>query len=1349
MASYDLGILCHHEINILSIYPYMSYYDIMQLVASNFNIKMNSFELQVYDEQFQSYVDFDEECAQRLRQVLPRTEKKTLPAEVLFQEISEAEPEFSSFQSVLSPSCISANSPNDMSVSEDSRSMTPTLDMKLCFHDAFPSSSNDIHSNSSDDANATSRIVFVRDVSPYQRNQYHVSDRHQDATFMYTKKKKYITRLQGVKSDRDNKYASVLPEIKLPSHVLRQDEIILVIAAVVEQHHEKQVIWNLDAQKGFLRDDLETDTTSYNLIRFKIDRSTLINDGILKLPLRLCTTYQNQVMKDSLVFHTLGISDAQKLHSAKYIPNATRLACVIADRNGTIQWDTFGLSEFMHPKPCNKRKADKLDHITTNFADQTEKEPKMQHTATTTFMTNISNLLENHICSIHNFIIAWFDTNLIDRLDLISEVHQAVKSVITFDKQDTFLDFLTDTHNQEIVVILPSCSLKTLMPIIHNMCQVTSIYVYCTHNNKSKNHIKKWRKVIGVFNDIIEIFDKLKQIVQEPKHNVISKSVASVTSNSALIKSNPSFMYTQLLKEILLQFKYSEMIKRDFVNSIRNGLTNNDAISHVVNEFEHEHTSSSDILWYTKESFVYSLLNQALRTKDYDTVFKMRYAIRDLHNRFNRLQPWANYNNPSQIHETFTEPSNGLFDRPMEKSKGYQITSNHLEIEASCMYDFFQQIERLHLNTDQAAHATLYRGQALSKWELEKLKQNIGGVVAFNSFLSTSMDSKVSNFFAQSAQYNPDSVGILFQITIHITPSYQSFILLDNIKNFDFPEEKEVLILPYTNFRVAEMTCVADRLWHVNLISSDDCNKQFESHPEKRRTNVNKESAKLHDLFSLMITMGEYEKAEQLYRTLQETENDDNREEFAYLCKQLGCIKNSEHDFNSAFFYYQKALENRNNNLSNNDLELAGLFNNIGMVHKSLREYSSGVVYLRKALDIQKQFQTYVHPDLAISYNNLGLIYSATGEFTKALSFFQKAIEIQQKLQVSPDPILALVYINVAQVHCLLEGTSTALIYLEKALDILLQKSMFTSIELVEVYNKIGAVHEAMRNNTAALSNYEKALQIQGIYYPSIEFDMTKTYDNIGHFYSTANNYLPVSSYFQDPWKVPEKTEFRNHLYQSNIHNSWGDLHYSNQLTSSDSRKCIAFQNNDAFHKELNQIQKGSLRRRNLLLVDSYSSYDSGYFNGVDHSKAPLCYETAVEKLKSAVPSSTSLVLVPYKNRDSMCNTMIKYCNALVFNKKSLEICRTTIPQTRADLITSFNNISRVRRKMGNQLEALSYYQKSLNQGQTTMHPDRAYSTMLRKNIGNTMAKRGKHSRAFSFSDFTRDTLQCSSSSNS
>ena len=53
--------------------------------------------------------------------------------------------------------------------------------------------------------------------------------------------------------------------------------------------------------------------------------------------------------KDDVVFHSLPLTTVHDLHPAVHTSDTPRLACVIADRNGTIRWDTFGLSDFIHP----------------------------------------------------------------------------------------------------------------------------------------------------------------------------------------------------------------------------------------------------------------------------------------------------------------------------------------------------------------------------------------------------------------------------------------------------------------------------------------------------------------------------------------------------------------------------------------------------------------------------------------------------------------------------------------------------------------------------------------------------------------------------------------------------------------------------------------------------------------------------------------------------------------------------------------------------------------------------------------------------------------------------------------
>ncbi len=91
MDSYDLAVFCYHETRTLSIDSQMPANEINELIASHFNIDSDSFELQVYDDHFQRYIDFDDEYTERIRQMLPRMYRKMLHAEVLFKNASETE----------------------------------------------------------------------------------------------------------------------------------------------------------------------------------------------------------------------------------------------------------------------------------------------------------------------------------------------------------------------------------------------------------------------------------------------------------------------------------------------------------------------------------------------------------------------------------------------------------------------------------------------------------------------------------------------------------------------------------------------------------------------------------------------------------------------------------------------------------------------------------------------------------------------------------------------------------------------------------------------------------------------------------------------------------------------------------------------------------------------------------------------------------------------------------------------------------------------------------------------------------------------------------------------------------
>ena len=78
--------------------------------------------------------------------------------------------------------------------------------------------------------------------------------------------------------------------------------------------------------------------------------------------------------------------------------------------------------------------------------------------------------------------------------------------------------------------------------------------------------------------------------------------------------------------------------------------------------------------------------------------------------------------------------------------------------------------------------------------------------------------------------------------------------------------------------------------------------------------------------------MGEFDRAEEIYTTLIETADDDDREELAFLHPHLGCIKREKGD--SALSHYQQSLDMKLIYLSSDDPRLTPINFNIGGVRE-------------------------------------------------------------------------------------------------------------------------------------------------------------------------------------------------------------------------------------------------------------------------------------------------------------------------------------------------------------------------------------------------------------------------------
>jgi tetratricopeptide (TPR) repeat protein len=329
----------------------------------------------------------------------------------------------------------------------------------------------------------------------------------------------------------------------------------------------------------------------------------------------------------------------------------------------------------------------------------------------------------------------------------------------------------------------------------------------------------------------------------------------------------------------------------------------------------------------------------------------------------------------------------------------------------------------------------VYRGQGMSKADFEQMQKTKGGLMSFNNFLTTSKNRQISLEFARHGLTNPDIIEVLFVMKIDPSVSTTPFASITDVTYFH-GEEDEVLFSMHTVFRICDIKPMGENscLFQVDLVLTSDNDIQLRTLTDRFREEIHQHSDGWYQLGSLLLKMGQFDKAQQLYEIL--LEQTTNEHEKGDIYHQIGSTKAAQGEYSKALSFYEKALEIRQKTLPPNHPDLASSYNNIGLVYASMDEYSKALSSYEKALEIRQKTLPPNHPDLASSYNNIGLVYASMDEYSKALSYHEKALEIRQKSLPSNHPDFASSYNNIGLVYASMDEYSKALSFHERAVNI-------------------------------------------------------------------------------------------------------------------------------------------------------------------------------------------------------------------------------------------------------------------------------------------------------------------------
>lgn len=819
--------------------------------------------------------------------------------------------------------------------------------------------------------------------------------------------------------------------------------------------------------------------------------------------------------------------------------------------------------------------------------------------------------MSSNFHQLQNFVLVWLDP-AISKFNAFGPLQTVISTIETFTDVDQCVDFLTDVREKKVFLLLSQTIAEKILPLIHDMAQLYAILIVSEDAHLDE---KKWWKVKKVPRDVPSIAKALKEATEKCDQELPLLSFLSIDTDPSatnLDQLDPTFMYTKLLKENLLEIDYGQQSIEQFVAYCQE---NDYVTKKTLDQFQQTYRAHESIQMYAKEGLFCSMLNRALRNLETEMIMRMGFFVRDLH----------------------------------------------------------QNIEDLHREQRQGRSGgpiSLYRGQGVTRMDFEKLvKTKGGGLMSFNNFLSTSADREIAQTFAESNQINPETIGILFVITVDSSVSSVPFACVETLSPFG--SEEEFLFSMHTIFRIGHMEPIDDneRLWLVDLHLTSDDDEQLRLLTDRIRQETG-ESNGWSRMGTLLMKIGEFNKAEEVFQF--ELRQEGNPRERAAIYNQLGLIKEHQGDFEAAASFFQASLPILQRLHPPDHPDLAASCNNIALMFNHMGDYANALTWFEKALQIRQKVLSPTDLNLATSQSNIGMMYYQQGDYSKALSFYEKAIDVSQRSLPVDHPDVVIIYANVACAHRALGAYRQSIQWHEKAIAARQKVLPPNHPYFAFSYHNIASCYEAMGEHRQSLQFHGKSMEIARRTLPDDHPFLATAFNDIGTNYQSIGENFKALECHQKALKIREK----------------------------------AF---PAGHPSL---------------AMTYNNLATAYEALGDRSKALIFQEKALEIYVKVLPSNHPSLATAYNNIASLYNMSGQHSKSFSYHQKALEIRLNTLPADHPDLATSYNNIASLHCSRGEYVEALTFFELALEILQRTVSPSHPHLRAVQSSIDSLRRRR-------------------------
>ena len=484
---------------------------------------------------------------------------------------------------------------------------------------------------------------------------------------------------------------------------------------------------------------------------------------------------------------------------------------------------------------------------------------------------------------------------------------------------------------------------------------------------------------------IVRIRSDHSRMNQPLSVNIFDPNLNNQSSTTGL---NGDFLHFHLLIDVLLRMPFSSMDRSALIERCKQEYQNDPYELMIIDEFNGNYMPEQAIWWYTRECFLYRMLNRALRTANINLLFEFRFILHDL---------------------------------------ATQLRSDPCQ-----------------------SPIRVYRSQLMSTDEVNRLKHSVGQLISFNSFLSTSRncdqalaflhqseqlqgilfeitaDPRLKNIqpFSDITRYSslPEEEEILFMVgsifrlqSIDTDEQHRRIVRLKlcDANAHDVQTMFEYVKRDY-GYETANLLTLGKLLWKMGKFAQ----------AEKYVLRLLKELPDNHPHISYCYRalgtfaddQGDSQSSLEWHLKAVESMNKipDHSDDtlMAESCNSIGCIYDAQGHYDRALEFYEKAMHIWKRIYGNDHLNLAASFNNLACVYAELHQYSQAVDFNHRALKIRERSLPANHADLGASHNNLGELYRRLGQYSLCMEHLKQALKIYRLSLPLQHPDTAEVHMN-------------------------------------------------------------------------------------------------------------------------------------------------------------------------------------------------------------------------------------------------------------------------------------------------------------------------------------------------